>query len=224
MQQDLGIPVRRSRTYGVCLRKATMVWLGPTGDITELFLKIFGASVETNGDIFIAADTPENIQKVRQDMAALRGFRENIARLPFRHLFSPLAQERLQELHTKFLSSGLEVFVGDVSQFANRVRGGEFIPTLARSTTLISVSKEHLFTPAELDLTMGWPCVPELHACGRYSDLLPDVPEVSSTSTSRRLNGNGMHLAQVGSWVLFILSYAMRRDIAVALLPPTRVL
>ena len=106
-------------------------------------------------------------------------------------VLSVLAQERLACLHEMFMKSGSSCFVGDSSQSASRVRGGELILTLARSTVFISSSKQHVFTPLELDLVMGRPSVPGIPVCESFLGLWPNMGEASS-SEARRLNGNGM--------------------------------
>ena len=149
----------------------------------------------------------------------------------WRTVFSPCAQEQIKALRAKQqLSANTSFgvcFVGDVSQSAERPRGGHWMPTIARSSTMVSLTANaghgHIFTMNELDFSMGWPVLP-LPMCKKYASAIPEVYKNLSSATANptRLSGNGMMLQQIAAWNLYLWGNLVRRDVLSQWRPPLR--
>jgi hypothetical protein len=104
-------------------------------------------------------------------------------------------------------------FAGDLSQSSERLRCGPWIPTLAQSTVMCSLSKNRLLTADEMDMCMGWPTIVTPDNAVYASALgLGSSLEGASSMGRRRLAGNGMMMPQVMAWMLYIASHAVRKD------------
>ena len=68
---------------------------------------------------------------------------------------------------------------------------------------------------------MGWPVI-QVEGAHDYSFLLPKRYFELSSSSSKRLSGNGMMMQQVMAWNLFVYSNCLRRDALQAWRPPLR--
>eukprot|EP00973_Karenia_brevis_P020561 2823274-Karenia_brevis.AAC.1 len=91
-------------------------------------------------------------------------------------------------------------FVCDLSQSEERLRNGPWLPTIARSTSLCSLSQDRLFTENEIDFAMGWPAIANQWN-EKYSNRLDMTSVFGPNSHHQRaqLAGNGMMLQQVFS-------------------------
>jgi hypothetical protein len=211
--QDLGHPTIRNRTYGVALRKESMVWVGPIDNVAlkALFLGFFERRVVLEGDIWAGADSKENIKRHRDELAAKRGYFSGAQDMSLMQLLAPGGQDTLKALHAIYeetTRTGIGgCLVGDVSQSEKRIRCSPWIPPCAKSTVLIAVNSDHLYTPTEVESAHGWPYLrAELKQC------IPAPLHELSASEAKLLSGNGMHLAQVFAWLLFTMTHTLRRE------------
>lgn len=218
--QDLGIPVRRMRYYGMAYNQETLAWLGPhMQDALGDFLSFFGKSVSVDGDIFVGLDTQQEYDVLLRGMAENRGLHPTTDQLRKAHWSSLLAPGVLanykankmvyeQGNRTGLVGGG---FVCDLSQSEDRLRNGPWLPTVARSTSLCSLSKDRLFTANEIDFAMGWPAI-ENEWNEKYCTRL-DMKAMFGTSSHHQrsqLAGNGMMLQQVFSWSLYCFNNLAR--------------
>ena len=118
---------------------------------------------------------------------------------------------------------------GDLSQNPNKIfRGGPWLPTVARSSEMAMFScagdrEGHFFTQRELAFSQGWPSIPEIGG-GKYDACIGYDLHSLSRRAQTSLQGNGMHLASISSFMLFFFSQMLRRDVASEFLPPLRIL
>ena len=229
--QDMGFPMGRVRLYGVAINRATMLWAGPSENnaVVDSFNEIFGCKVMLDADVYAGLDSTENIHAHKVDLAHLRGMYSDIDALPMNAFFSPCAQETLKTLeamYRKSIKTGANgALVGDLSQSPSRVRAGPWLPAMARSSLLMSFSRQHIFTPNEIDFAMGWPVVDILAPDGNPS-VFPGVlpPQFKQLDrTSRRIfAGNGMCLQQVMAWYTYCHAHVIRRSDCYTLYPHVR--
>ena len=115
-----------------------------------------------------------------------------------------------------------ECFVVDMSQNPQqRFRAGPWIPTMARSSELYCMSCEggpEKFTPAELQFAHGWPLL-----ATPLGDAFRDCASFDfsclSPTQQRHLAGNGMHLAVLAAWMLYVKMHLMRVDVLTHISP-----
>ncbi len=114
--------------------------------------------------------------------------------------------EQIRELDGDCLT---DAFVADLTQNPDcRPTCGPIFKTSRRSSIWFSLSKQHLFTPAEMQLLHGWPSIPSLVQGSSASDFRsPDL----SWSKLRSMQGNGMHLPCMSAFFSFCLSNVVRR-------------
>lgn len=140
-------------------------------------------------------------------------------------LLAPMNQanfKTMRELFERSHKVGLGgALIGDLSQSAHRQRLGPWFPSLARSTMNVSISKSHVFTPAEIEFSMGWPVCAVGDAPSYASCVPPEIIRLSFNERSIR-SGNGMNLAQVYAWALFVCTHIVRRSDVEKLMPQLR--
>ena len=223
--EELGWPVRRLRTYGVALHAENVVWIGPAvEDVTEDFLSWFGRSCALDGDAFVGLDSDEGYDAHLKVLAGNRGIYPSPEQLTsLRNDWTrllPIAALETFEAASAEYSNGTGAKVGlsgaylaDVSQSPHRARGGAWIPTVARSSWLVSLSKRRVLTPDEIDLAMGWPAV-ELQGNGMYAAQLgfKSTFGMAKARTRKNLAGNGMMLPAVFSFFLYVAAHTVRKD------------
>jgi len=221
---DVGFPLYRERLYGVAINLAEMVWLGPleTSEVKKHFLSIFGATVAVEADIFVGLGSKDSYDSQRKHLLALRGVHgtsdvRGLEALPMTETLSAGAVHRLGEatVHYKEGSkTGVAgTFVADISQhqsaeWGRSGRHGAWMPPIARSSLMVSVSSNHVFTPNELNFAMGWPLV---DVGSKYRDCVGYSYDSLSSRQRLHLVGNGQHLAQAASWWLYIMAHTVRR-------------
>lgn len=217
----MGIPVRRSRYVGAALNQEHLVWVGPGTQegLEKEFLQMFGRAVQMESDAFCGLDSQENL-----DADVLGSFRhrqiygtvDELRALPFgSHL--PPAQLQALERYTELFTEGDRVgacgsFMVDLSQNpAQRPRCGAWLQTMTRSSHFMSVSRRHFFSRAELDFAMGFPTIQrEQNVCFQACNAYP--VHKAPWSRYRKITGNGMHLASMMSWWLYVCMNCVRRD------------
>lgn len=229
---DLGWPARRCRFWCVSINQQSLVWIGPTEkDVTRHFLRYFGATVELDGDVFCGLDNPSVHAQAVMTMARHRGvylsseteaLQQDWTRyLPYGQMTVHAACRAMAERGSKVGLSG--ALTADLSQSVDRLRCGPWLCTLARSTLMCSVSRNHLFSPDELDFSMGWPTILNVHneCYARRLGLITTFRGVTAAER-RSLAGNGHALPQFMSWFLYISSHCVRRCYVEQLRPPLR--
>jgi hypothetical protein len=202
------------------------------GNVVHEFLSSFGAKCCVEGDLFAGLDSQAARDEVLLSMAQRRGmylkdeqlaeFRDN-----WPALLNPSASAAYAEA-SRLYKAGERVGMGgsynaDLSQSVGRIRHGPWVPTLARSTQLCSLSRHVLFTPNEVNLCMGWPSIvrPEKADLAKALGLEASLQHVSRAAR-RSLAGNGMMLPQVMAWLLYVFSNVARRAKLQALCVPLR--
>lgn len=232
--QDIGFPMMRRRYYASAINLERLVWVGPRDaeSLKDDFMTLFGAVVVLDGDAYACIDAPSAIVERKQEVLRKRGIWSCPSDAELEDFFTPCAREHIQALRAKqralAKSSFGTCFVGDASQSAERARGGHWMPTIARSSTMVSLSanegRGHIFTAGELDFAMGWPSVP-LEPCRKYAAAIPSFYSNlgSFASNPTQMAGNGMMLQQVAAWQLYLWGNVIRRDLLQQWRPPLRV-
>ena len=82
----------------------------------------------------------------------------------------------------------------------------------------------HYFTQRELAFSQGWPSIPQIAACRKYGACISYDLHSLSRRQQTSLQGNGMHLASISSFMLYIFSQLLRRDVLHEFLPTLRIL
>ena len=103
------------------------------------------------------------------------------------------------------------------------------MPTIARSSDMCMFTSGedeagHYFTQRELAFSQGWPSIPSIMACRKYDACISYDLHSLSRRKQTALQGNGMHLASMSSFMLFIFGHLLRRDVVAEFLPPLRIL
>ena len=220
---DMGWPARRNRYYSFALHEDTLVWLGPPGeDITHDFLRWFGRACAVEGDIFTGLDSEAAHEKLIIEMANKRGFYPDERQLSqLKSEWKPLlcrqqgdTFDAASEIYTEGTRTGHGgSFILDLSQSRDRLRTGPWLPTVARSTLLCSLSRNKFFTAGEVDFAMGWPSFRMSQNQMYYDEL--DISAMfggQSARQSRLLAGNGMMLPQLLAFYLYCFCHCVRRD------------
>ena len=82
----------------------------------------------------------------------------------------------------------------------------------------------HFFTQRELAFSQGWPSLPHIGG-GKHDDCICFGLHSCSRKEQTSLQGNGMHLASISSFMLFFFfSQMLRRDVAKEFSPALRIL
>lgn len=222
--QHIGQPNRRDRTFMVAINLDTLCWVGPNSDelVSSLFQKMFGCSVQLEGDVFAKADTLANVQGLRADLAKQRGCfcsAEQLGRLSARALLCGGDQSRYDgyaAMHSRVGFGGS--MIADVSQDPEaRPRVGAWIPSITKQTCVVSLTADHVYTPNEVDAIMGWPTLEGTRAHRLYSSAIGFDFGIITRGQRMALAGNSMHCAALYSWFLFVFSHLVRRATVEAL-------
>jgi hypothetical protein len=205
-----------------------MVWVGPgSEDVLADFLSWHGRRVDLDPDVFCNIDSDEAKQDVVKCLAMNRGCYPNALQLKeLRDQWPsllPLGQQSTYQHLTNQFKDGLHTglsgaCIADLSQSLERLRCGPWVPTLARSTVLCSVSKRHLFSPDEVDVCMGWPSI-VFEENTVYAEALGLQLDHSTRHARRSLSGNSMMLCQVMDWFLYCFFHTLRRDLLEKICP-----
>lgn len=223
--EDLGLPAARVRTYGIALNRETLVWLGPTDELSikAAFMSFWGRVTMLDGDIYVGVDGEESRREFIEYLARNRGMYNVAPDIKLDALMPPGTRERLHHLQEIFRTGARTGAAGaclaDVSQSSNRSRMGPWLPAVTRSAQYVSLSKGVPLTPDEVNFAMGWP-VASCKESAEYLHCCPPSWSKLSVAAKRRLSGNGMMLQQVMAWALFVLSHTARRSTLQALMMP----
>lgn len=222
--EDLGFPIRRARTYAVALRKETVLWVGPTNnaDFAQDLLRYFARVTMLDADAFAQLDSNLQINALREHMARLRGVFQGADKMTIESLLSPTCREEYNSVSNDAKAGVAGCLVADVSQTSRRRRAGAWLPSLQRSSQMVSVKKQHIFTANELNFAMGWPMFTfgDSEFLQKLRATLPECHEGLSQNESRRLQGNGMMLAQVVSFFLYVMASSVRKDVLLKVMMP----
>ena len=181
------------------------------------FLKIFARNICLNGDIYAGADTAEAIAEKRASLARVRGLAGDISKAGLKDFFTKSAAARLEKGIDEYKkTSWPRGCIIDVSQSEYRNRMNALLPAATKSSQFVSLSKEHIFTQAEMDFAMGWPV---LDGC-KYLGLVPKSFQKLTAVEQQRLSGNGMCLQQVFAWIVYVQSHCVRCDMVCRWTPP----
>jgi hypothetical protein len=199
--------------------------------VTADFLRFFSKTVETDVGTFVGLDTPDNILK-EQQRRARKVCMPNIL-IPGASLPDFYDTVKQKGYASKFLASfdkmatagkgkRSEVVVCDMSQNpVKRLRGGKWLPTVTLGFDGVAIregSDVPFFpTPQEIGFSQGWPSM--AHISKKYSRCTGYPLNSLSPATQQKLQGNGMHLACVAAWHLYVFSHIIRRDIVNRLAP-----
>ncbi len=225
---EIGFPNARRRSWHTAIKDESVVWVGPRTPeaIREAFLGFFGCTVRLEADDFLV-DSPEAEQEVRRDIARTRGVfsSRTEGQLPITALLCNTALQRFNAYKQIYEEDAQDriglagTFVADISQDPTaRRRCGSWLPACTRSSQFYSFSRGRFLTPLEVDVSQGWP----LSTDGPYGDVLPVQSTRLTLSQQRSVSGNGMHLAQVGAAMAFVMAHCIKREVLLRMLPPVR--
>jgi hypothetical protein len=212
----------------VALRKESLLWVGATDlkELAEDFLRYFARVTMLDADTYAGLDTPEAAFELRTHLAKLRGIYQGAEEMDLEALLTPTGRDVYTKLSSEdracsgaSASGGL---VADVSQTWLRRRSGAWLPALQRNSQMISLSKKHLFTPNELNFAMGWPmfAMSKSNFSHKLTQTLPSHQASISPHDQRRLQGNGMMLAQVMTFFVYIMAHTVRKDVVMRVMMP----
>jgi len=79
----------------------------------------------------------------------------------------------------------------------------------------------HIFSSYEVAFSQGWPTgdFPENRVYKCYKDCMAFNVEDASTHAQAQMQGNGVHLAALSAWQLYVYSHVMRKDLLNKLTP-----
>ena len=221
--EDLGWPCRRRRLLQTGINLSSHVWVGPPSrDVEKDFLRMSSRSTVCLGDVFLG-QCPGEEYETRRSLARKRGLHlpEKCTGVvvPAEKILAPGAAEALQKYKELWMASPPDsdmarCCIVDLSQSMERKRMSALVPTLLSSTVLYSLTKQRFFVKHDLEASQGFP-VAGSAAYERYAgclavdeDSISQLPEQSQ----RSLLGNGMHLAAMAAWHLYIFGNIVRRD------------
>jgi hypothetical protein len=221
----MGYPLLRMRFYGCGINQDSIVWVGPTDDdgCEKEFMEIFGAITALEADVFVNADDPMSRRLFISQLAKNRGFKvggDQVDDLSIEKLMAPGTLQRYKD-YQEVQASGNNTamggcFVADISQHASRMRCGSWLPSLTCSSVMASLSKNHIFSPNEMDVAMGWPIVRHGQMVAAYDKYYKRCVggkyDGLTLGCRQRLVGNSMHLAVVSAFWLYIMSNCLRRE------------
>ena len=175
---------------------------------------VFFKRCAATGHLYICAP-PEFVQRYASQLAAKRHVPEvqpDGSEWPMRQLLREGSHERLlaYEKACRKQRRARKFIVNLCQNFAFSKGIGEIVPALLTSTSLLwDMQAERPFTPEEYLVIQGIPVsAPGRDSASRFSiETLALTGELAPDQV-RHLCGNGMHLAAVGSVLLFALAMA----------------
>ena len=224
--EDIGFPITRRRYLAAAINQETLIWVGPldASSMATEFWSIFQCSVQLEADDMVVLDTFKNHQALLKELAKKRNaFPSDDDSLALEAVLSP-SQRRFLDGYHAIMSNRRRLgargsFCADISQDPReRPRCGAWLPTLARSSALVSVSRGSFFTNKELDFAMGFPAIP-FPGNEAFRECVGYPVHDMDRSTYSKLIGNGMHVASMMAFWAYILSNIVRRDVVDAWMP-----
>jgi hypothetical protein len=229
----LGWPVRRPRLFSMALNRETLAWVGPMDDDTafKAFSHMFCKRAVVDADAFSEVDTPEAVRQERLARASLAGLPAAAAEdSPLKdYIKTAKGKERLAkyismcEKRTGHISGSTIV---DLSQNPQkRFRASPWMMTITRSTDLALLRKGdpygYFYTPGEVGFSQGWPTV-ALKSTLQYKSSIGFPLGQLSRRQQVHLQGNGMHLTALTSFIAYVFAHTIHRDLVAEFLPPLR--
>ena len=200
---DIGWPVRRRRLLSVCIDLRFLLWTGPSQDdlMHDISSILFRATM--GGADMFCTDSDASYQQWLSQLAG----RKHIPDPSLGHdtIMSPSARQFLDGYMHHYATkvpSGTQWWCDVLQNPVCRPVHGNIAPSMTTKTMRFSCSLNRLVTPRELWSTHGWPTGELL-----YFDL-----QKFSFAASMRLLGNGMHLAAVFTWIVYIMSNCVKRS------------
>jgi hypothetical protein len=208
------------------------VWLyigPPQPELLAFILGMFGKAVQLEGDDFVGLSSEQDQLQQRKELASQRCKHASDDKLLEMDICDSLPSgqrgfwhqyERLREERQGARGS----FTADCSQYQTlQPRCGAWLPSVATSSELRSLSKKAAFTPQELDFSMGYPSIEGLEGCRAYSSCMSREMYKRAWNSFKRVLGNGVHLPCQAIWMLTILAHMVRRDDFQQWKPPLRI-
>lgn len=234
----LGFPTARTRLMASGINRETMVWVGPVepNEVREKFFSMFGTKCMLDCDSYAGIDSDagakqfEHLLFERHSVFPRAGGKLNAKCL--------LTQGQMGHLdgYSQINSVGEDngwlasAFCCDISQQpSTRHICGPWMPSLQKTSEVISlsavvpprsaISGAYFYSPNEVAFSQGWPTA-ALNGCKPYAHC----PVLSTSDASLHfhmsVNGNGVHLAALSAWQLFIMAHTIRRSQLELLAPP----
>lgn len=187
-------------------------------DVQRHFSSFFSKTVVANADVFLVSTEEEHNEFMKQ-LARDRGnftrggntppVQSCLSRSSYKHFCAFKKMFEHGMLRDEVSSA---CFVGDISQNPDqRARCGDILPAQCSSSNFYSFSKNRFFTSADMLASQGWPLAAD------FQDLVFTNRSALTTGQEKNLIGNGMHLAQVGLVFIYIMSFCLRKDDALAM-------
>jgi hypothetical protein len=215
--EDFGWPLRRRRKLSMALSRANLIWVGPQTPqaIKDEFANLFCRRVVLDGDIFIC-DTEAARAEYLNHWARRRGAflrkDSSMSNFDMRTILRGCQldifnrYEALYESQKRFC----KCFIADLSQNPESHNvSSPFMPTQITHSCLYSFSSKTAFTPSELIIAHGWPCIPGI----RDTTLMPFELRRLTPPQQVHLSGNAMRLPTLAMFYMYILSNCIRRDL-----------
>ena len=198
--------------------------------IDVLFQTLFHRTLTADPSIFLRA-TDSDLRKHLLELAESRCLclgAEDMKKLKWTSVVDPAWRIRLAAYRNCLQNSLAKKEMDELPRhsFVNLTQGaqrqspstnGSLFPTLLKMSVVADVGSAsvcddgRLVHPLEHYAVMGWPIfMGEQEAEQHPSAFRPGFVESLDASEVRRLNGNGMHVASVGTWLQFVLSIAER--------------
>jgi hypothetical protein len=217
--KNMGIPSCRPRSYTIVTCRGSV----PMLQVSEALDVACTSSLAVDAAVYFKA-TPEMQLEMKREILRRRHIfftEQNLEDIPWSRVLTFGARMRLKshiDQSTGFQGTqrAMLVMVSQTMQFAGYPRS--LVPTLVRNSLCYIVSEDRLMLPIEHFLVNGVPLF--------YEGLPPELQvipqrafEQLGLSEARRLAGNMMHLASVGSVLLAALCCYRHRVDRVVLLP-----
>ena len=228
------------RLMCAAIDRAAFVWCGPDHTkpalLKEDFLKFFGKRCAADCNVFAGADTVENVEAERARRAEHAGVPvEKMPSATALDFMKTSKQKEYMQRYVELLPDRVghlsKTMVCDLSQNpAKRLRCGPWSPSPTRGMDLCLLNQAdgarnrgYFFTAGELGLMMGWPTVTAA-SNRKYRQCMSFELGKLTARQQRSLQGNGMHLCSMASYLAWIFSHCLRRDVVREYLPQLRCL
>ena len=226
--EDIAWPAHRRRLLFAGIRRESLVWVGPSDQegVSAYLQGLFPTQTCLDGSVFILNNqtTEEERQAWLTELAQRRameapqgGFSAwpDRSQTQVEELLAPGQQQILEQYrHLSRVDvhwSSSRTCICDISQKPKaRCRMSSNIPTVLTSTALWEAKRAHHFQPTEMDVSQGFPLE---EAQGPYTDCVRVPLHECTRHKHRELLGNGMHLAALGAWHLFLFAHIQRRPV-----------
>jgi len=216
---QFGLPAKRPRSYMVFVHREKMqASRFRFGD--QDFESTFFRRCVTSADLYFSAPADDRASIV-SDMAANRNlpreppdsFGDRVWKLS--HVLPPGMRLRLEQARTLARDRTENVLVANIMQSVDRAQICNVMPTLMTNSMCVLIrgaqnkfqwcggcAEGVLLTPDEHLQVMGWPLA---NCADEGTPQMPKELAKLSSSKKKRVAGNGMHMAVVGSLLIYAL-------------------